>query len=60
VDGVDYHFVDREAFEQLIIAGSLLEWAVYNNNYYGTPASPVEAALVAGENILLDIEIQGA
>lgn len=60
VDGVDYHFVSRDEFENLIGAGDLLEWAVYNNNYYGTPAKPIADAIDSGENILLDIEIQGA
>ena len=60
IDGIDYHFVDRETFEGLITDGSLLEWAVYNNNYYGTPAGPIDEAIARGENVLLDIEIQGA
>lgn len=59
-DGVDYHFVDRPAFEQLMVSDRLLEWAVYNNNYYGTLAGPVESAIENGRRILLDIEIQGA
>ncbi|MFZ0012672.1 MAG: guanylate kinase [Acidimicrobiia bacterium] len=60
VDGVHYHFMNRDAFERLIADGSLLEWAVYNNNYYGTPAGPIDEALALGDDILLDIEIQGA
>jgi guanylate kinase len=60
VDGVHYYFIDREAFERLIADRSLLEWAVYNNNYYGTPAGPIAEALALGADVLLDIEIQGA
>lgn len=60
VDGEDYWFVDREHFERLIADGLLLEWAVYNDNYYGTPSRPIEEAEARGENVLLDIEIQGA
>lgn len=60
INGVDYLFVSPSEFEDLIAEGKLLEWAVYNNNYYGTPSEPIAAALDAGENILLDIEIQGA
>lgn len=60
VDGFDYLFVDREAFESLISDGDLLEWAVYNNNYYGTPEAPILAANAEDRDVLLDIEIQGA
>lgn len=59
-DGVDYTFLTTEEFESLILSGELLEWAIYNNNYYGTPSEPVDDALYEGRNILLDIEIQGA
>lgn len=59
-DGVDYLFMDDREFEELILAGDLLEWAIYNDNYYGTPAEPIEQALGDGRNVLLDIEIQGA
>lgn len=60
VDGVDYMFVSKDEFEDLIGEGRLIEWAVYNHNYYGTPADPIDDALRRGVNVLLDIEIQGA
>lgn len=60
VDGVDYKFLDTDDFETLILSGELLEWAIYNKNYYGTPSRAVDEALAEGRNILLDIEIQGA
>jgi len=60
VDGVDYHFVDREAFEAMAKAGGFLEWAEYAGNLYGTSRAEVEARLAAGEDVFLDIEVQGA
>ena len=60
VDGVDYHFLSREAFEGLIERGELLEHAEYVGNYYGTPVAPIEEKLAEGYDVLLDIETQGA
>lgn len=60
VDGVHYHFLDRDTFERMIGEGAFLEYAQYNGNYYGTPRGPVEAQLAAGKNVLLEIEVQGA
>lgn len=60
VDGVNYFFVDRQRFEELIAQGFFLEHATYNGNYYGTPAEAVEKARAAGHDILLKIEVQGA
>jgi len=60
VSGVDYHFVDRNRFLAARDAGELLEWAEYSDHLYGTPRAPVERALVAGEDVLLDIEVLGA
>jgi len=57
---VHYRFVDIRQFEAMIRAGELLEWAEYNDNYYGTPSEPVDQALDAGHDVLLEIEIQGA
>ena len=57
--GVHYNFVSRRDFESMIEDDELLEWAEYNNRFYGTPAAPVEEALADGRDILLDIEIQG-
>jgi len=59
-DGVDYHFVDREQFEQMKLRGELLEWARVFDNHYGTPRKPVEAAIDAGKDVLFDIDWQGA
>ena len=60
VDGVNYYFISRERFEQLIAEDSLLEHAVYVGNYYGTPESKVNEQLQAGYDVILEIEVQGA
>jgi guanylate kinase len=60
IDGFHYRFVTREQFQDLIERGELLEWAVFNDNYYGTPRDAVEAALADGRDVLLEIEVQGA
>jgi guanylate kinase len=58
--GVHYNFISRRDFESMIENDELLEWAIYNNRYYGTPAAPVEETLADQRDILLEIEIQGA
>lgn len=60
IDGVHYHFVDRDRFESMIAGGQLLEWAEFAGHLYGTPAAPVDQALAAGRDVLLEIELQGA
>jgi guanylate kinase len=60
VDGVDYHFVDRETFDGMVHDGQFLEWAEYAGNMYGTSRSEVEGRLEQGTDVFLDIEVQGA
>lgn len=60
VDGESYHFLSVEAFEKMIEKDELLEWAKVYDNYYGTPLKKVEEKLAAGEDILLEIDTQGA
>ncbi len=60
VDGRDYWFVSKEQFQQRVNEGSLLEHAEVFGNFYGTPKDKVEEALRAGENIILEIDVQGA
>ncbi|WP_272030442.1 guanylate kinase [Oceanobacillus kimchii] len=60
VDGVDYFYKTKEEFEQLIKDGQLLEYAQYVNNYYGTPRNYVEETLEKGQDVFLEIEVQGA
>jgi guanylate kinase len=60
VDGVHYHFVDRRRFEAMRRAGDLLESAEVHGNLYGSPRGPIEDALAAGQDVLFDIDWQGA
>lgn len=60
VDGVHYHFLSREQFQQWIAEDAFLEHAEFVGNYYGTPQKYVDAAMEQGRDVLLDIEIQGA
>ncbi len=59
VDGRDYHFVDGEAFQEMVDDQALLEYATVFGNRYGTPAAPVRAKLEAGQDVLFDIDWQG-
>ncbi len=59
-DGVDYYFVNREAFEKAIENDELLEYAEFVGNYYGTPMAEVDRLRDLGKNVLLEIEVQGA
>ncbi|MCB9547837.1 MAG: guanylate kinase [Myxococcales bacterium] len=59
-EGVDYHFVDRAAFEADIERGRFVEWAEYAGNLYGTARSTLEAAAAAGHDLLFDVEVVGA
>ena len=60
VDGVNYHFLTKEKFENLIETDGMLEYASYCDNYYGTPRKPVEDMLNEGRHVILEIEVQGA
>lgn len=60
VDGKDYFFLTRDEFESMIKNGRLFEWAEYVGNYYGTPKEYVEQKLEQGQDVILEIEIQGA
>lgn len=59
-EGVDYFFVTKERFQQMIDNNELLEHAEYVGNYYGTPRKAVLDKIENGSSILLDIEVQGA
>jgi guanylate kinase len=59
VDGRDYLFVDQTRFKEMVQRHELLEWATVFDNSYGTPRTPVEAALSAGQDVLFDIDWQG-
>ncbi|MFC0473118.1 guanylate kinase [Halalkalibacter kiskunsagensis] len=59
-DGVNYFFKTREQFEKMIEQDQLLEWAEYVGNYYGTPIEYVKKTIESGQDIILEIEVQGA
>jgi guanylate kinase len=61
IDGVHYHFITEAAFEDAVREGRLLEWAhvLRGTRAYGTPRAPVEKALVAGRDLVFDIDWQG-
>lgn len=60
VDGQDYFFVSRDRFMAMAEAGDLLEWAEFAGNCYGTPRQPIVERLARGEQVLLEIELEGA
>ncbi len=60
IDGVHYHFMSRDRFQQMVADHEFLEWAEYNGNFYGTPEHAVTEQLRQGKNVLLEIEVQGA
>lgn len=59
-EGRDYYFVSESEFRRMRDAGELLEWARVFDNFYGTPRSPVERVLASGQDVLFDIDWQGA
>jgi guanylate kinase len=60
VHGKDFHFVSVDAFKGMVERNEFAEWAVVHDNFYGTPAEPLEQSLAAGQDVLLDIDTQGA
>ena len=60
IDGVHYHFVTGEQFDQLVSQNAFLEHATVHGNRYGTLRKPVEEMMAQGQNVLLDIDTQGA
>ena len=61
VEGESYYFLSNQQFDEMIAAGEMLEYAVvHGQNKYGTPKQPVLAALRAGNQVILEIDIQGA
>ncbi len=59
-DGIDYHFISKDYFEKQIDAGTWAEWAEVHGNYYGTSAVFLDEAVASGNDILLDIDVEGA
>jgi guanylate kinase len=60
IEGVHYHFVSRERFQEMIDKRQFLEWKEVHGNRYGTPAQPVIEAIRRGQRMILDIDVQGA
>jgi guanylate kinase len=59
-EGTDYFFTDRETFRKMAERGEFLEWAEFNGQLYGTGRTFVEKHLEQGEDVILDIDVQGA
>jgi guanylate kinase len=60
IDGREYHFADRPAFDRMVEEGGFLEWAEVHGACYGSPRQPVLDALAHGQDVLFDIDWQGA
>ena len=60
VDGVNYHYITREEFENRLDHDGMLEHTEYCGNYYGTPRKEAEEVLASGKNLILEIEVDGA
>jgi len=60
IDGVHYHFMDVDTFRDWIAKDKFLEYAEYVGNFYGTPKEFVDSAINRGQDVILDIEIQGS
>ena len=59
-DGREYFFIGIEQFEKMRDSGGFAEWAFVHGNYYGTPLAPVLERLDSGEDVVFDIDVQGA
>ena len=59
-EGVTYHYIGNEKFDQMIEDNAFYEWAEVHGNRYGTPCEPVERALEAGRSAILEIDVQGS
>lgn len=59
-DGVDYYFITKDEFLNMVDDGQVLEYAQYGENIYGTPKAPVDKWLSEGKTVILKIEVKGA
>ena len=59
-DGLDYHVLAKQRFEELVGQGAFIEYAKVHDNYYGTLKAPIEEVLAEGNSMILDIDVQGA
>ncbi|MBT4512842.1 MAG: guanylate kinase [Chloroflexi bacterium] len=60
IDGVDYHFINKPAFEKMMENGEFLEWANVYGNLYGVPKRTVREAMAEGKDAIVKVDIQGA
>lgn len=60
VDGVNYHYISRERFTEMLDGGEILEHTEYCGNFYGTPKSEAVRVIEGGRDIILEIEVEGA
>ena len=60
VDGVDYHFITKDEFKQIIARNGFLEWAEVYGNLYGTPKDQIRHALTEGHDVIAKVDVQGA
>lgn len=59
-EGIEYYFVDKPRFEEMLANNEILEYDVYVDNYYGTPREPIERMCAAGQDVVLDITVKGS
>jgi guanylate kinase len=60
VDGADYHYVSRQEFDRLLAAGELVEHVTYLGDQYGTSRAQIEEVFARGEDVILNIDVEGA
>jgi guanylate kinase len=60
MEGVHYHFIERDRFEAQIADGDFLEHAIVYGNLYGVPKRPIVAGLAAGKHVIIKVDVQGA
>ena len=59
-DGIHYHFLEKATFQEWIAQDAFLEYAKYVGNFYGTPKKFVDSAMDEGQDVILEIDVQGA
>jgi guanylate kinase len=60
VDGREYFFINRETFDEMVVAREFLEWACVHGNYYGTSKKQIMDETAAGADLILEVDVQGA
>ena len=60
VEGEKYHFISREEFKEQLAKNAFLEYNEYSGNFYGTPKAPIEEHLAAGDDVVIECDVNGA